>query len=409
MRLLHTADWHAGRSLLQTDLNAGLWSALDEMLSFAVTQKVDAVLVTGDLFDSHRPDARSQERVYEFFLRLHKADIPAVVLAGNHDSMGHWGALRPLFRLAGVTIVPQLALDAVHTVPTRSGPLEVAVLPWPTERVLVPLIGPAGKLDAEQRQLEWARRVKQFLEALAGKLGRTGHRVLAGHLHVDNTALSDTERATGSYSIPKDVLPPDLDYIALGHLHRPQEVSMAAAPTWYCGAPRCMSFDEGEQGRGFLRVDLRANTRAEVELVPVAASLPLRQLQFPLERLEELAGEYTGFTGYLRAVVEVTQLEVGLKDRVRGVLGERVLDVREHKSAETVAVRAPRATYDLSDPRKTFREFFQERFPKKALTDSLMAAFNELLEAADDQDAPAAPKPKRGRPAGSKNKPKVVS
>ena len=86
MRILHTADWHAGRVLRGVDRTPEIAQALGEILEIAQSERVDLILVAGDLFDTPNPSADAERAVYEFFLRSGQLGIPSVVIAGNHDS-----------------------------------------------------------------------------------------------------------------------------------------------------------------------------------------------------------------------------------------------------------------------------------------------------------------------------------
>src|SRR5437879_4346902 len=130
MRLLHTADWHVGRTLRGRSRAEEFEEALREVVGIAVQEGADAVLVAGDLYDQHSPAPEADALVFEALVCLHEAGIPVVAIPGNHDSTRRLEALSKLLRLIGVTMVPRV-------IPPREGSLVEIAARDPSERALV--------------------------------------------------------------------------------------------------------------------------------------------------------------------------------------------------------------------------------------------------------------------------------
>jgi DNA repair protein SbcD/Mre11 len=128
MRLLHTADWHAGRNLRGLDRTPEIRDALKEILGIAVSEKVDAVLVAGDVFDTPNPSAEAEAAVYDFFLELGAKGIPSVVIAGNHDSAHRLESVAGLLSRVRAHVLGQVRADlqAVR-LELEAGPLTVLI------------------------------------------------------------------------------------------------------------------------------------------------------------------------------------------------------------------------------------------------------------------------------------------
>ena len=380
MRLLHTGDWHASRTLARQSLDDGLQKALETLVDYAISERVDAVLVAGDIFESARPLGTSQEIVYETLLRLWKADIPAVLIAGNHDSFGHWTALKPLLKLANVSVVARPALDSVLTIPTRSGPLELTCLAWPTERLLAPLVMRQGEPgDDEAIRMTWAQRVHGLIEALCQRTGDTGPRVFLSHLMINGSRIPCTQRPlsiSDCYAISAELFPADWNYVALGHVHQPQSIA-AKSKAHYAGAPRPMDFGEAGELRGFCRVDLERGRHTEVELIPIDPAQPLTVVRVPLAGLEQAFDEHRGRPGFIKVQIEVEQRQNGLADRVRKALPNAL--IVEALLQGTSAKTASEDCRSLLDPRQTFRDYYLEH-NKTQLPDELERAFQEMYE-----------------------------
>ena len=376
MRLLHTADWHAGRTLGRRSLDEGLHKTLGQLVDYAVREKVDAVLLAGDVFENTRPTSQSQELVYETLLRLRQERIPVCLIAGNHDSVGHWQALKPLFELADIHVSSVLSTRSTHTLKTRAGPLHVAALPWPGERLLAPLA--LADNDQDQLKMSWADRVRQLVQVLCKQLPGDGPRLLLGHLMLNGSLTSSSERAltiADTYAVASEIFPTYLNYVALGHVHKPQ---LMASPvkTHYAGSLRPLDFGEAGQARGFCRVEVGVGKPTEVEFVELAAAQPLQQLQVHRQALESLpALAVTG--AFYKVVVEIESPEAGLADRVRQLLPDAlIVQALWNSAAATPSAGSPEK---LLDPLETFRDYHQSSYGM-APEEELEQIFRELLE-----------------------------
>src|SRR5690606_41882483 len=137
MRILHTADWHAGRTLHGVDRTPEVRRALEEIAELAVSERADVIVVAGDVFDSRNPVAAAEEAVYDFFLRTGAAGIPSVVIAGNHDSPARLDAVARVLRLADVHAVGGFrpaGAGGLLTLEVGGERLEVGALPVLAER-----------------------------------------------------------------------------------------------------------------------------------------------------------------------------------------------------------------------------------------------------------------------------------
>lgn len=126
MRIIHTADWHLGRRLRGIDRTPEIAAALQQLLKQAIAEEVDAVLIAGDIFDVPNPPAYAERIAYRFFCDLQQAGIPAIAIAGNHDSHARIDSIAQLLSLAGVRALgkPRTAADGGSmTLNTKSGKL----------------------------------------------------------------------------------------------------------------------------------------------------------------------------------------------------------------------------------------------------------------------------------------------
>ncbi|HWH14583.1 MAG TPA: exonuclease SbcCD subunit D [Miltoncostaeaceae bacterium] len=292
MRLLHTADWHLGKRLYGQDRRDEARAALHELVTAAERERVDAVLVAGDLLDRRVVDALAFEDCLGALERLARV-APVLVVTGNHDDPDLWAALAPFLVARGIHVRSRVgtADEAVLSVETRSGPLHAALLPWPPQRGAAEL----GR-DEDAAKVRYADGVASVLRAYADRLrelrrAQGGAAVLVGHLMVDGALAGGGERELTmgiTYAVSPAALPADLDYLALGHVHRPQAVPRVSAPGWYAGSPMALDFSEDTHTKSACVVDVSPQ-RTTTGTVPLTAARPLVRLRGPLDRLAELA------------------------------------------------------------------------------------------------------------------------
>jgi DNA repair protein SbcD/Mre11 len=187
MRLLHTGDWHVGKTLARRSRIEEANDALETVVALAVEHEVDAVLVCGDVFEHLAPSPEAEKVVYDALIRFEERRIPVVLIAGNHDHPQRWRAVEPLLARFAVHVVSEVRRPergGIVEIAARDGSTiaQVAVLPWVTERRLV---GAAELMGlAEQPYLTYATEVARLLEALCGGFDQEKCNVVAAHLYV---------------------------------------------------------------------------------------------------------------------------------------------------------------------------------------------------------------------------------
>jgi len=329
VRFLHTADWHVGKPLRGRSRMDEYAKALEQVAAVAKDEKVDAVLMAGDVFDSPAPPPEAEKLVYDFLARLVPEKIACVLIAGNHDHPRKLGALATLLEGLRIHVRPEVRppdQGGVVTLASRDGKEEarIAVLPFVPERRVVDA---CTVMDAEHKWYEaYAQRIEQILAALTkGLPGNTVNIVLA-HLLVDGARVGTGERELHLgqiYGVNPQQLPSGVQYIGLGHLHRPQEV-LAPAKTRYPGSLIELDFGEQEQDKSVVVFEAQPQKAPSIELVPLTAGRRLRTVEGTFADLERLAEERSD--DYLRVRVKAEAPTPGLAERVKELL-PNALDV----------------------------------------------------------------------------------
>ena len=329
MRFLHTADWHVGKPLRGRSRMDEYAKALEQVAGIAVDRKVDAVLLAGDVFDSPAPPPEAEKLVYDFLARLLPERIACVVIAGNHDHPRKLAALATLLERLRIHVRPDVRppdQGGVVKLASRDGKEEarIAVLPFVPERRVVDA---CMVMDAEHKWFDaYATRIEDILAALVKGLPSNTVNLVLAHLLVAGARVGTGERELHLgqvYGVNPQQLPSTVQYIALGHLHRPQEV-LAPAKTRYPGSLIELDFGEQEQDKSVVVLDAQPQRPPSIELVEVTAGRRLRSVEGTLDDLQRLADERSD--DYLRVRVKAERPEPGLAERVKELL-PNALDV----------------------------------------------------------------------------------
>ncbi|MGD1898409.1 MAG: exonuclease subunit SbcD [Phormidesmis sp.] len=281
IKLLHLSDIHMGSGFShgrinpETGLNTRLEDfalALRRCVDSAIANQVDLVLFGGDAFPDATPPPYIHQIFAKEFCRLVEADIPTVLLVGNHDqhAQGVGGASLCIYRTLGVPGFIVGDRLTTHRIDTKSGPMQVVTLPWLTRSTLLTKPETHGLSMGEVGEL-LLDRLRIVLESEIRKLDKTIPTVLLAHLMTD-TARYGAEKflAVGKgFTVPMAILTRDcFDYIALGHVHRYQEVCKSPLAI-YPGSIERVDFSEEKEEKGYLLVDVgKGQASAEFCRIP---------------------------------------------------------------------------------------------------------------------------------------------
>lgn len=283
MRLLHTSDWHLGRSLHGADLLVAQGEFLTWLADTAVEHAVDAVLVAGDVYDRAVPSVDAVRLLDRTLVEFAQQGIPVVISSGNHDSAVRLGFGGLLQERAGIHLRTEVG-DLSRPVVLRDEYGEVGVYGVP---YLLP--------DAVMAELEAERSHTSVLAAATARiltdaaergLSRT---VAVAHAFVTGAQACDSERdirVGGIGDAPACVFE-GLSYVALGHLHGPQAVPLADSATvlHYSGSPLAFSFSERDQTKSVLLVDIDGDGAVTTTPLPAPVPRPLREVRGTLDEL----------------------------------------------------------------------------------------------------------------------------
>ncbi len=296
MRILHTADWHLGKRLDDFPRLEEQREVMEEICEIAEQEAADVVLVAGDLFDTFNPPTEAVDLLYRTLKRLSaEGRRPVIAIAGNHDSPDRIEAADPLARECGIlfagyphTEIPPYLLESGLRVlksekgflelllPGSSFPLRILFTPYANEYRLKTFLG------QEESEKELRSILQERWQHLADSYcDQQGVNILLSHLFVvrrGDTLPEEPEeekpilQVGGAQAIFTENIPSQIQYTALGHLHRMHFVEKGPSPVCYSGSPLSYSFAEAGQQKQLLMIDLEPGVAAVVRELPLTRS-----------------------------------------------------------------------------------------------------------------------------------------
>jgi len=295
IKFIHTADIHFGmenygRIDAKTGIHTGLLDfekALNTCIDMAIKESVDFFLFAGDPYKTHNPSQTQQKLLFKCFLRLYKAGIPIVIVIGNHDHPLSFGKAHALDMLG------EIPLEGFHvfakpgslTLQTKNGPITIVGIPWPTRNSIAIADKHLEKTNAELTEYI-SRAVAHIISDYAQKIDQTIPAVLASHITVNTGIFSGSEKraiyGNDPMLMPSQLALKPFDYVALGHLHRHQNLNLSGYPAVvYSGSIERIDFGEHKEEKGFCLVTIPEKGKAIYEFIELVTR-PFIQIEVTL-------------------------------------------------------------------------------------------------------------------------------
>ena len=342
LKLLHTSDWHIGRTLYSRKRYEEFGAFLTWLADTIQQNEIDALLVAGDIFDTSAPSNRAQELYYRFLCRVAASCCRhVVVVAGNHDSPSFLNAPKELLKALDVHVVgssTESPEDEVLVLRNEQDVPELIVCAVPYLRDRDIRVAEAGESveDKERKLIDGIRTHYAAVAALAEQkreeLGAdipivgTGHLFTAGGQTVDGDGVR--ELYVGSLAhVTAGIFPACFNYLALGHLHVPQEVN-GSKTIRYSGSPLPMGFGEAKQQKSVCLVEFHS-TAASVQLIDVPV----------FQRLERVKGDWDGISnrileltatdspGWLEVIYDGIEVIGDLRERLEAAISGTQMEI----------------------------------------------------------------------------------
>ncbi len=407
IKILHLSDIHMGSGFSYGHINSetGLNTRLEDFVNTltrcidrAIAEPVDLVLFGGDAFPDATPPPYVQEKFAAQFRRLVDSQIPTVLLVGNHDqhSQGQGGASLCIYRTLGVPGFMVGDRIETHRIQTRNGAVQVITLPWLTRSSLLTRRDTENLTMAEvnQRLIE---RLEPILTAEIRSLDPEVPTVLLGHLMADNATFG-AERflAVGKgFTLPLSILArPCFDYVALGHVHRHQNLNKSNdPPIIYPGSIERVDFSEEKEEKGFVLVQLeRGAAQWEFCPLPVRTFMTIEVDVSSSEEPQVALLKAIGKKNIQDAVVRlIYKLRSEQLDRIEAQSLHQALSIAHSYTIQAELIsqlarpRLPELSASASiDPLEALKTYLTTREDLKDITAQMLEAAQSLLAGLDN-------------------------
>jgi len=407
MKILHLSDIHIGSGFCHGRVNplTGLNTRLEDFVKTlslcidrALNDHVDLVLFGGDAFPNATPAPYVQEAFAHQFRRLVDADIPTVLLVGNHDqhSQGLGGASLNIYRTLAVPGFVVGDTLTTHRISTRNGDVQIITLPWLTRSTLMTRQETQGSSLSEVNQL-LTERLQVVIEGEIRRLNPSIPTVLLAHLMADNATLG-AERllAVGKgFTLPLSLLTRScFDYVALGHVHKHQNLNKSNdPPVIYPGSIERVDFSEEKEDKGYVMIDLEKG-KVNWEFCPLPVRI-FRTIEVDLSKHDNpQAALLKGIAKYdiqdnvVRLIYKLRSDQLDLIDNSslhNALKSAHTYTIQAELVSQLAKPRIPELSTSTSiDPMSALKTYLNNREDLKDIAPSMLEAAQNLLT--DDQE-----------------------
>ncbi|AUU15111.1 MULTISPECIES: exonuclease subunit SbcD [Proteus] len=406
MRIIHTSDWHLGQYFFTKTRAQEHQQFLDWLLAQIREQQVDAVIVAGDIFDTGSPPSYARELYNRFVVAIRDTQCQLIILGGNHDSVATLNESKSLLACLNTTVIAN-----VHT-ETPQAPIILYQKNHTPGALLcaIPYLRPRDMINSKSGQsgadkqgalkeaiADYYQRQYQAALDLRKQLNVNIPIIATGHLTTIGASVSDSVREIyiGTLEAFNATLFPPFDYIALGHIHRPQCVNKSGHIR-YSGSPIPLSFDESAQQKSVCLIDFEQDKLAEMTLLPIPEFQLLRTLSGSLQeiatQLEKLATQYNEMDTTIWLDIEVStqdylsDIQNRIQELTQSPLFEVIVLRRARKQHQALMQNEKETLTELTVYDVFERRLAQHQFETEEDKTRLTTLFKQAVEMAEQED-----------------------
>tara|TARA_Y100001970_G_scaffold238302_1_gene299429 strand:+ start:1499 stop:2695 length:1197 start_codon:yes stop_codon:yes gene_type:complete len=390
MKILHTADWHIGKKLKGIDRILEFREVLDEISQIAIDEAVDCIIIAGDIFDSYLPTNEAEKLFEETIVQIRAKNIDIVLFPGNHDSQKKFDAKSPLLKTAGVHIVHEINFDDLEkniiSINRNNQKLQIAVVPWLNESFYAKSF-PTMAMEQSINEIgkEYGTYLEYLFNELVKKLDPEAIQILTSHVLINGAVIKDADQENESserrlsleevtYGVTSSQLPKKVNYIALGHIHKPQEI-IHDVPVYYAGSILQFSFAEAEQQKFVYIANCHPGEKTTVRPIQLTKGTKLKELTGAYEEVIKQAADYK--TEHLKITLTDEKppknYRITIQEQFPNVIDIRIRNKKINKIIE-------KDTQIKISEIEQYRNWLQETNSEKKLEDKKLAIFQQLFE-----------------------------
>ena len=340
MKLIHTADWHLGKNIEGYTRLEEQRQFLKDFIKICEDEQADMSIIAGDIYDNYNPSAMAEQLFYDTLKQLSRnGSCMTVVISGNHDNPDRLTASGPLARDHGIVMsgtpnsIITPGIYGQHEI-TESAPgyfhaiinneeVDMLLVPFPSEKRLNEVY--LNETDDEtQKAASYGEKMSALFSSLKEHFHKDSIHLIASHLFVMDSIEDGSERSIqlgGSYMVGGDIFPETADYIALGHVHKPQKVP-GCPNARYSGSPLPFNIKETSFHKQVISVELRAGSPCIIHELPLPVYKPIEiwhceNIEEAIEKCELRDGMTISFHHHMRNAKKIKSGTVGYTLRSR--------------------------------------------------------------------------------------------
>ncbi|CDH08141.1 ATP-dependent dsDNA exonuclease [Xenorhabdus bovienii str. oregonense] len=354
MRIIHTSDWHLGQYFFTKNRAAEHQHFLQWLIEQIIQHQVDALVIAGDIFDTGSPPSYARELYNQFVVELQPTGCHLVILGGNHDSVATLNESKSLFSCLNTTVIASAGADIQQQIKVlnhQNGEAGAILCAIPYLRPRDIMTSQAGQSATQKQQAlqnaitEHYHQLYQQADALREQLDQPLPIIATGHLTTVGASTSDSVRDIyiGTLdAFPAQAFPP-ADYIALGHIHRPQIIAKSDHIR-YSGSPIPLSFDEVGQEKSVCLVDFKEDKFDNVTLLPIPSYQPMQLIRGNLQQIEAQLQTFKAYQGERPVWLDI---EVATQDYLPDIQ-KRIQTMTADLPVEIILLRRRKAVRQIS-------------------------------------------------------------
>jgi len=371
--------------------------------------QVDLVLIAGDIFDTYNPSAAAEELFYQAMDRLTgKGDRAVVVIAGNHDNPERLCAASPLAYRNGIILLGYPKSNPgeyttsggrVNLIASGPGWLElrlprcehhavILTLPYPSEARLAEVL--VQKADEESLQKAYSNKIGFLLQDLSRNFREDTVNLAVAHLFLMGGKQSESERTLqvgGAMTVAPEAMPTKAHYVALGHLHRPQQIKSAPCPTYYAGSPLAYSFSEAGYSKAVYLIEAAPGKEADITPIYLSCGKPLCRwvAEEGIAQALQWCQEGRDSNAWVDLEIVTDRVLTSEEQRQLRAMHPGIVNIRPRIKTEPTEVSCPESREGKKID-ELFSDFYQYRMGTE-IPDELLQVFLEIVNE-EEQDSP---------------------
>ncbi len=299
-KFLHVGDLHIGKNSYGKSRTDDAEFALNQIIDFSRIEKPDFIILSGDVFDEYNPEMEDLKLLFsDFVLQIRALDIPLVIVRGNHDNPKFLNTFKVLAEFSKIYIFSEISND-INDYCISINDVNIIAIPYISPRAINRL--------SEDSNIKYATKLEAFIGHIISKAPRNNFNILLTHIMVNGAKIANSEKVASVsefYAINLNNIQNihTLDYIALGHVHRYQQIN---APTiaYYPGSCYQIDFGEEDQEKFFNYVILESNKTPSVEKIKLKIKNELKTFKVNASNINQISEQINHLNGYAKVIIE---------------------------------------------------------------------------------------------------------